>query len=127
MAILLEIFHANVSNVGSKEHINYFAYCHIEYMVFSIYGLYCNETKEHQSESFLEKIAERHLHGFFDTFILEDNLVKSFVDGIVPLEILKQNKVKKGGIFHCCPLNRELVKEGLKLGFYISFCRTSNI
>ena len=24
-------------------------------------------------------------------------------------------------IFHCCPLNRELVKEGLKLGFYISF------
>ena len=32
------------------------------------------------------------------------------------LEILKN-----GGIFHCCPLNRELVREGLKLGFYISF------
>ena len=92
MATLLEIFHAKVSNVGSKENINYFAYCHIEYMVFSVYGLYCNETKEHQSESFLEKITERLLHGFFDTFILEDNLVKSFVDGIVPLEILKQNR-----------------------------------
>ena len=37
------------------------------------------------------------------------------------LEILKQNEVYKKGIFHCCPLNRELVKEGLKLGFYISF------
>lgn len=37
------------------------------------------------------------------------------------LEILKNNKVQKKGIFHCCPLNRELVKEGLKLGFYISF------
>lgn len=37
------------------------------------------------------------------------------------LEILKQNPVVKKGIFHCCPLNRELVKEGLKLGFYISF------
>ena len=37
------------------------------------------------------------------------------------LEILKQNPVEKKGIFHCCPLNRELVKEGLKLGFYISF------
>lgn len=37
------------------------------------------------------------------------------------LEILKQNNVNKKGIFHCCPLNRELVKEGLKLGFYISF------
>ncbi len=37
------------------------------------------------------------------------------------LEILKQNPVKQKGTFHCCPLNRELVKEGLKLGFYISF------
>lgn len=37
------------------------------------------------------------------------------------LEILKQNNVKCKGVFHCCPLNRELVKEGLKLGFYISF------
>ena len=36
------------------------------------------------------------------------------------LEILKENEVNKKGIFHCCPLNRELVKEALKLGFYIS-------
>ena len=37
------------------------------------------------------------------------------------LEILKQNPVDKKGVFHCCPQNRELIKEGLKLGFYISF------
>lgn len=37
------------------------------------------------------------------------------------LEILKQHPVKQKGVFHCCPLNRELVKEALKLGFYISF------
>ena len=37
------------------------------------------------------------------------------------LQILKENKVIKKGIFHCCPLNRELVKEALKLDFYISF------
>ena len=37
------------------------------------------------------------------------------------LKILKENNVKNKGVFHCCPLNRELVKEGLKLGFYISF------
>ena len=37
------------------------------------------------------------------------------------LQILKENKVLKKGVFHCCPLNRELVKEALKLGFYISF------
>jgi len=38
------------------------------------------------------------------------------------IDILK-NKQKSAntGIFHCCPLNRELVKEALKLGYYISF------
>ena len=35
--------------------------------------------------------------------------------------MLKENNVIKKGIFHCCQLNRELVKEALKLGFYISF------
>ena len=37
------------------------------------------------------------------------------------LKILKENNVNNKGIFHCCPLNRELVKQGLNLGFYISF------
>ncbi len=37
------------------------------------------------------------------------------------LQILKENNVMKKGVFHCCPLNRELVKEALKLDFYISF------
>ena len=37
------------------------------------------------------------------------------------LEILKNNKCIKKGVFHCCPLNVDLVREGLKLGFYISF------
>ena len=37
------------------------------------------------------------------------------------IEILKKHEVNKKGVFHCCPLNQELVKEGLKLGFYISF------
>jgi len=36
------------------------------------------------------------------------------------IQILKENIVNKKGIFHCCPLNRELVKEALNLGFYIS-------
>ena len=37
------------------------------------------------------------------------------------LEILKAHPVTKKGVFHCCPLNRELVKEALAIGFYISF------
>ena len=37
------------------------------------------------------------------------------------IQILKQNHVTSKGIFHCCPLNPELVKEALNLEFYISF------
>ena len=37
------------------------------------------------------------------------------------IQMLKDNNVIKKGIFHCCPLNRELVKQALKLGFNISF------
>lgn len=37
------------------------------------------------------------------------------------IQILKENVVEQKGVFHCCPQNRELIKEGLKLGFYISF------
>ena len=38
------------------------------------------------------------------------------------IDILKNIKpVNNPSVFHCCPLNRELVKEALKLGFYISF------
>lgn len=37
------------------------------------------------------------------------------------INILKENMVNKKGVFHCCPHNRELIKEALKLDFYISF------
>lgn len=44
-------------------------------------------------------------------------------DSIQDIINILKNEIKpnKPSIFHCCPLNRELVKEGLKLGFYISF------
>ena len=37
------------------------------------------------------------------------------------IQILKDNPVNKKGIFHCCQLNQELVRQALELGFYISF------
>lgn len=38
------------------------------------------------------------------------------------IDILKNIiNVKKAGVFHCCQQNRELIKEALKLDFYISF------
>lgn len=37
------------------------------------------------------------------------------------IDILKQNEVNKKGIFHCVQLNKFLIEEAIKLGFYISF------
>lgn len=42
------------------------------------------------------------------------------VDNTINILKNKINVIKKG-VFHCCPLNRELVKQALNLGFYISF------
>lgn len=72
------------------------------------------ENKELQKLAFIEqiKIANR----------LELPIVIHTREAVMDtLEILKENEVHKKGIFHCCPLNRELVKEALKLDFYISF------
>ena len=37
------------------------------------------------------------------------------------IQILRENPCKNTGIFHCCPLNNELIKDALTLGYYISF------
>ena len=72
------------------------------------------EMKKIQKKAFIEQINIANK--------LELPIVIHTRDAVMDtLEILKENDVKNKGIFHCCPLNRELVKEGLKLGFYISF------
>ena len=71
------------------------------------------EMKKIQKKAFIEQINIANK--------LELPIVIHTRDAVMDtLEILKKNDVKNKGIFHCCPLNRELVKEGLKLGFYIS-------
>lgn len=37
------------------------------------------------------------------------------------IEIIRNTEFVKPGIFHCCPYNKDLVNEGIKKGFYISF------
>lgn len=73
------------------------------------------ENKEKQKEFFIKQIE------------LADELDLPIVihcrDAVMDtLDILK-NRInpKRRGIFHCCMLNKELIKEAVKLGFYISF------
>lgn len=72
------------------------------------------ENKELQKKAFVEQIKIANELNLPIQIHTRDAVMDT-------LEILKKNNVNKKGIFHCCPLNRELVKEGLKLGFYISF------
>ena len=72
------------------------------------------DNKELQKKAFIEQIKLSNE--------LDLPIVIHTRDAIMDtLEILKENPVKNKGVFHCCPQNRELIKEGLKLGFYISF------
>ena len=72
------------------------------------------ENKERQKEAFIRQIDIANKNDLPIVIHTRD----AFIDTI---DILKKHEVKRIGIFHCCPLNQELIKEGLKLGFYISF------
>ena len=72
------------------------------------------ENKEKLKELFIKQIEIANK--------LEKPIIIHTRDAVMDtLEILKKYPVKEKGIFHCCPLNPELIKEGVKLGFYISF------
>lgn len=71
------------------------------------------ENKELQKEVFIKQIEVANKLNLPIVIHTRD----AFIDTI---EILKQNAVNKKGVFHCCPLNQELVKEAIKLDYYIS-------
>lgn len=73
------------------------------------------ENKEAQRKVFIEQIKLANK--------LELPIVIHTREAVMDtIDILKnQIECKNKGVFHCCPLNIELIKEALKLGFYISF------
>lgn len=72
------------------------------------------DNKEFQKEMFIKQIEIANRLNLPIVIHTRDASVDT-------IEILKEHPVIKKGVFHCCPLNQELIKEGLKLGFYISF------
>jgi len=73
------------------------------------------ENKELQKEIFINQIELANKYNLPIVIHTREAIMDT-------IDILK-NKiiVKKAGVFHCCPQNKELIKEALKLGFYISF------
>jgi len=73
------------------------------------------ENKEIQKEMFVKQIELANKYNL--PIVIH---CREAVDDII--DILKNIcTVKEKGVFHCCPLNRELVKQALNLDFYISF------
>lgn len=71
------------------------------------------ENKEIQKQLFIKQIELANKLNLPIVIHTRDAMIDT-------IEILKQNNVNKKGIFHCCPLNIELVKQAIKLDFYIS-------
>jgi len=76
-----------------------------------------NKAREKQREFFVKQIELANKLDLPITIHTRD----AYLDII---KILAENECKNKGIFHCCPLNNELIKDGLKLGYYISFSGT---
>ena len=72
------------------------------------------ENKDIQKELFIKQIELANKYNLPIVIHTRDATVDT-------IDILKNHPCNKKGVFHCCPLNQELIKEGLKLGFYISF------
>ena len=73
------------------------------------------ENKEHQKYAFIQQIEIANDYNLPIVIHTREAIMDT-------LEILKNIKQPlKKGVFHCCPLNIELVKQAVKLGFYISF------
>lgn len=70
-------------------------------------------NKEWQKEAFITQIKIANKYNLPIVIHTRD----AYVDTIA---ILRENQVNKKGVFHCCPFNRELIKDALELGFYIS-------
>ena len=118
--------------------------------IYSICGISPNDLEDYNEENLLEikklaqstkcvAIGEIGLDYYWnkenknlqkEAFIKQINLANELNLPIVihsrdavqdTIDILKQNPVNNKGIFHCAQLNKYLIEEGLKLGFYISF------
>ena len=70
-------------------------------------------NREWQKEAFIRQIKIANKYNLPIVIHTRD----AYVDTI---KILRENQVDKKGIFHCCPFNRELIKDALDLGYYIS-------
>lgn len=74
-----------------------------------------SENKEMQKNAFIKQIELANKLNLPISIHTRDAIDDTI--GIIKNKV----EIKNGGILHCCPFNRELVKHGLNLGLYIAF------
>ena len=72
------------------------------------------ENKELQRQAFIKQIE-------LANEIQLPIVIHSRDASVYTIEILKNYPVNKKGIFHCCQLNQEMIRQAVELGYYISF------
>ena len=72
------------------------------------------ENKELQKQAFIKQIELANGRALPIVIHSRDASVDT-------VEVLKTSPVHKKGIFHCCQLNQEMIRQALELGYYISF------
>ena len=72
------------------------------------------ENKELQKQAFIKQIE-------LANELQLPIVIHSRDASVDTIEIIKTHAVHKKGIFHCCQLNQEMVRQALELGYYISF------
>lgn len=72
------------------------------------------ENKELQQQAFIKQIE-------LANKLKLPIVIHSRDASVDTIEIIKTHTVNKKGIFHCCQLNQEMIRQALELGYYISF------
>lgn len=87
----LHLFNISVS-IDEERNTDYSKTYIIDYSIGVAFGVYCSSKQECKSLDFIERMAETPLHGFFETFCIDEDVVKQIIYNSNPLDLLKHNR-----------------------------------
>lgn len=87
----LQLFDIVVS-IEEERNTDYLKTYIIDYSIGVAFGAFCSSKQECKTLDFIERMAEFSLPGFFETFCLDEDVIKQIISNVNPLDLLKQNR-----------------------------------
>ena len=81
-----------VVSIEEERNTDYLKTYIIDYSIGVAFGAFCSSKQECKTLDFIERMAEIPLHGFFETFCLDEDVIKQIISNVNPLDLLKQNR-----------------------------------